>query len=146
VYRLEWTLDKLVAVGVPEETVYQFGMAGVYTWSLANGQLQFVGEFADGTRLECGGTYEITGHEVNLQRHPPCPSWLFTANWELSDAGLIFTNAALRDQAWLAASDSCDGWSVPFGLYALMRGWRGRIDATGRCCHGVPQRRRSRSR
>jgi integrase len=32
------------------------------------------------------------------------------------------------------------------GLYALMRGWRGRIDATGRCCHGVPQRRRSRSR
>jgi hypothetical protein len=32
------------------------------------------------------------------------------------------------------------------GLYALMRGWRARIDATGRCCHGVPQRRRSRSR
>jgi hypothetical protein len=31
-------------------------------------------------------------------------------------------------------------------LYALMRGWRGRIDAIGRCCHGVPQRRRSRSR
>jgi NADPH2:quinone reductase len=32
------------------------------------------------------------------------------------------------------------------GLYALMRGWRGRIDATGRCCHGAPQRSRSRSR
>jgi hypothetical protein len=31
-------------------------------------------------------------------------------------------------------------------LYALMRGWRGRIDATGRVCHGAPQRRRSRSR
>jgi transposase len=31
-------------------------------------------------------------------------------------------------------------------LYALMRGWRGRIGATARCCHGAPQRSRSRSR
>jgi hypothetical protein len=85
---------------VPEETVYQFGMAGVYTWSLANGQLQFIGDFADGTRLECDGTYEITAHEVNVQRHPPCPSWLFTANWELTDAGLIFTNALLDGESF----------------------------------------------
>jgi hypothetical protein len=100
VYRLEWTLDELVAAGVPEETVYQFGMAGVYTWSLDNGQLQFVGEFPDGSRLECDGTYEITAHEVNLQRQPPCPLWLFTATWELTDAGLAFTNALLDGESF----------------------------------------------
>jgi hypothetical protein len=88
VYRLEWTIDELVAASVPEETVYRFGMAGVYTWSLANGQLQFVGEFADGARLECDGTYAITADEVNLQRHPPCPLWLLTANWGSPDPGV----------------------------------------------------------
>jgi hypothetical protein len=36
--------------------------------------------------------------------------------------------------------------SALLGLYALMGGCRGRIDATWRVCHGAPQRRRSRSR
>jgi hypothetical protein len=31
-------------------------------------------------------------------------------------------------------------------LYAMTRGWRRRIDAMGRVCHGAPQRSRSRSR
>jgi hypothetical protein len=94
-YRLEWTLEELVAAGVPDGTVHQFGMAGVYTWSLHNGELEFIGEFPDRSRLECGGTYEITAEEVSLQRHPPCPLWLFTANWELTDAGLVLTDALL---------------------------------------------------
>jgi hypothetical protein len=37
---------------------------------------------------------------INLQRHPPCPLWLFTASWELTDAGLTFTNALLDGESF----------------------------------------------
>jgi transposase len=37
-------------------------------------------------------------------------------------------------------------WRTEIRLYAMKRGWRGLIGATGRVCHGAPDRSRSRSR
>lgn len=108
VYRLEWTLDQLVAAGVPQETVRQFDMAGIFTWTLNDGALQFTSEFPDGTTIDCGGTYEITADMVDLRLRRPCPEWLFTANWELTATSLVFTDPLLGGEStaslnvWLA--------------------------------------------
>lgn len=100
-YRYEWTLDELVAAGVPEETVRQFDMAGVYTWNLDGGQLVFTSEFPDGSTVACVGTYQVAGDDVALSLRSPCPPYHFTATWALTNDHLVMFNTLL------------DGESVP---------------------------------
>ena len=100
-YRYEWTLDELVAAGVPEETVRQFDMAGVYTWNLDDGQLVFTSEFPDGSTVACVGTYQVSGDDVALSLRSPCPPYHFTATWALTNDHLVMFDTLL------------DGESVP---------------------------------
>jgi hypothetical protein len=83
-----------------------------------------------------------------LRAAPPVPSSARRWGAQPRPHGAI----ANWPRCWSAWSDSASccnrpvGWLLRYRLYALMRGWRGDIDATGRCCHGAPQRRRSRRR
>ncbi|HET6954039.1 MAG TPA: DUF4190 domain-containing protein [Acidimicrobiales bacterium] len=107
-YRYSWTLDELVAAGVPEETVRQFAMAGVYTWNLDGGRLAFISEFPDGSTVACTGTYQVAGDAIGLSLRPPCPLYHFTATWALTDDHLVMSNALLDGESvpdvevWLA--------------------------------------------
>jgi Domain of unknown function (DUF4190) len=100
-YRYEWTLDELVAAGVPEETVRQFDMAGVYTWNLDGGQLVLTTEFPDGSTVACVGTYQVADDDVALSLRSPCPPYHFRATWALTDDHLVMFDTLL------------DGESVP---------------------------------
>jgi DivIVA domain-containing protein len=108
VYHLEWSLEELVAAGVPEQVVHEFDMAGAFTWSLDNGELEFAGEFPDGRSVKCGGTYAIRAEVANLEWQAPCPLWRFTASWELTDGELVFSDTRLDGEpnpvldVWLA--------------------------------------------
>lgn len=103
-YLLEWTVEDLVAAGLPEEAVHEFEMAGVFTWTFDHGELQFTLD----ERQPCTGTYGVSGDMVNLLREAPCPVWLFTATWELTDAGLVLSDTLLDGEpeplleVWLA--------------------------------------------
>jgi hypothetical protein len=98
-YRYEWTLDELVAAGVPAATARQFDMAGVYTWNLNDGDLVFTSEFPDGSTVVCAGTYQVTGDDVSLNLRSPCPSYHFTATWALTDDHLAMFDTLLDGQA-----------------------------------------------
>jgi hypothetical protein len=98
VYRVEWTVDELVAAGVSEIIVSQYGLAGVHTWSLDDGRLRFTSEFHGGSSLVCSGTYETRGLAIDLHRRSPCAPGVLTAGWELTDAGLVLTRPRLDGQ------------------------------------------------
>lgn len=98
VYRVEWTVDELVAAGVSENIVSQYGLAGVHTWSLDDGRLRFSSEFHGGSSLVCSGTYETRGLAIDLHRRSPCAPGVLTAGWELTDAGLVLTRPRLDGQ------------------------------------------------
>lgn len=98
-YRYEWTLDELVAAGVPEETVRQFDMAGIYTWDLDGGQLVFTSEFPDGSTVVCSGTYEVADDDVVLSLRSPCPPYHFRARWTLTDDHLVMFNTLLNSES-----------------------------------------------
>jgi hypothetical protein len=95
VYRVEWTVDELVAAGVSEDIVSEYGLAGAHTWSLDDGRLKFTSEFHGGSSLVCSGTYEIRGLAIDLHRRSPCAPGVLTAGWELTDAGLVLTRPRL---------------------------------------------------
>lgn len=95
---LEWTLADLVAAGVSESDVYQYGMAGTFTWQLGNGRLWFTGDYPDGTRLECPGTFDVSADRLRLQLEEPCTTWEFSAAWELTGDGLVLSHARLDGQ------------------------------------------------
>lgn len=107
-YRYEWTLDQLVAAGVPAENVRQFDMAGVYTWNLDGGELVFTSEFADGRTVACGGTYTSSDDAIALRLESPCPLYHFTASWMLTDDKLVMSDTLLNGdtvpdvEVWLA--------------------------------------------
>ena len=109
-YQLEWTEADLVAAGVPEDAVHEFGMAGVFTWVFDDGALaDEQRDEPDGQpRLSCAGTYGVAGDTVQLLREAPCPAWTFGARWELTDDGLVFTDTLLDGEpnplleVWLA--------------------------------------------
>ena len=98
VYRYSWTLDEIVAAGVPEETVRQFGMAGTYTWTLDDGDLEFRSVFPDHSQVTCDGTYRVRADVVDLRLQSPCPPYRFTATWELTGDQLVFFDTALDGQ------------------------------------------------
>jgi TRAP-type C4-dicarboxylate transport system substrate-binding protein len=87
-YEIDWTLDELVDAGVPEGIADQFRMAGTFTWTFADGTLtqELNGE------PSCPGTYGVTGDRVDIRREAPCPLWLWTATWELTDTELSFSD------------------------------------------------------
>ncbi len=87
-YQLEWTSDDLVAAGVPEGIVHQFRMAGTFTWTFADSTLT---QELDG-ESSCQGTYGVTGDKVDIRREAPCPLWLWTATWELTETELSFSD------------------------------------------------------
>jgi hypothetical protein len=94
-YRYSWTLDELVAAGVPEDTVRRFDMAGTYTWRLDDGDLEFRSVFPDHSQVTCDGTYRVRADVVDLRLQAPCPPYRFTATWELTDDQLVFFDTAL---------------------------------------------------
>jgi hypothetical protein len=98
-YRYDWTVDELVAAGVPEDTVRQYAMAGVYTWNLEDGDLVFTSEFPDGNTVVCAGTYQVTGDDVSLSLRSPCPLYTFTATWALTDDHIAMFDTLLDGQA-----------------------------------------------
>ena len=106
VYRYSWTLDELVAAGVPEEAVRQFAMAGVYTWTLDDGELEFRSVFPDHTWVTCDGTYRVRDDVLDLRLQSPCPPYRFTATWELTDDQLVMFDTAIDGQY----SDIFDVW------------------------------------
>jgi excisionase family DNA binding protein len=66
-----------------------------------------VSEAASILRLSRAFTYELVARGV-------LPSVRFGRRIMVPRAAIQRVLEALRDEAWLAASDSCDWWSVPF--------------------------------
>jgi predicted RNA-binding Zn ribbon-like protein len=79
---------------------------------------------------------------IDVERIHPGADAVPVLRGECARAALALLTGDRRDRLTLCRAPSC----MLFWLYAVKRGWRRRIDATGRCCHGAPQRRRSRSR
>lgn len=109
-YQLEWSEADLIAAGVPEDAVHEFEMAGAFTWTFDDGELADEQRDAHDAepRQECTGSYGVTGNTVQLLRDAPCPGWLFSATWVLTDDGIVFTDTLLDEEpnplleAWLA--------------------------------------------
>lgn len=94
-YRYSWTLDELVAAGVPDETVRQFNMAGIYTWNLDDGDLELTTVFPNHSQVTCDGTYRVRADVIDLRLQSPCPPYRFTATWQLTDDQLVIFDTLL---------------------------------------------------
>lgn len=96
-YQLEWTVEELLAAGVPAEAIDEFDMAGFFNWTFNDGELieQWRDDATAEPNTECFETYGVTGDEVTIQRATPCVPWHWQASWELDDDTLRFSDPLL---------------------------------------------------